>query len=100
MRSRIDFLKGATVSDSDVKTDLADSTNTNAKRLADEPIPVGSHKRRRIVNSESSSDDEPQDVEQQNVATADPAVVVETSSTAASTSRKRFAILDSSSDSE
>ncbi|KZS05201.1 putative TIMEOUT/TIM-2 protein [Daphnia magna] len=106
LRCRIDFLKGASVSDSDGgKSESAEriddiSGNTSAKRLADEAIPLGSHKRRRIVHSESSSssDAEPQDVEQQEV--ADPAVVVvETSSTAASTtSRKRFAVLDSSSD--
>ena len=114
LRSRIDFLKGATdsVSDgADVQDDfLAEpvemfaNNNSSAKRVADEPIPVGSQKRRRIINSESSNSDneeeekmQTQDVVQQTV----EAVVVETSTTAASTtSRKRFDILDSISDSE
>ncbi|KAI9554386.1 putative TIMEOUT/TIM-2 protein [Daphnia sinensis] len=105
LRSRIDFLQKGSVSDSEdgkieqVEVDI--SGNAGAKRLADEAIALGAHKRRRIVDSESSSSDaEPQDVEQQEVADA-AVVVVETSSTAASTtSRKRFAVLDSSSDSE
>ena len=69
-----------------------------AKRLADEPIPVGSQNRRRIINSESNSDNEEQEeMQTQNVVQQMvEAVVVETSTTAASTtSRKRFAILDS-----
>lgn len=109
LRSRIDFLKGATDSVSDGVDgvgDLAEPVetiaNTSAKRVADDPIPLGSQKRRRIINSESSNSEseEPpleklraQDVVQQKV----EAVDAETPSTAASTtSRKRFAVLDSS----
>jgi hypothetical protein len=68
------------------------------KRVAGEPIHVGSQIRRRIFNSESNSDNEEQEeMQTQNVVQQMvEAVVVETSTTAASTtSRKRFAILDS-----
>ncbi len=89
--------------------DLAEATetgasinNNGAKRLADEAIPAGSQKRRRIINSESSSSDSETEPQQQEKSSSSPlhaSPAEKTLSTAASTtSRKRFAIVDSDSE--
>ena len=81
--------------------DLADASETvangGAKRLADEAIPAGSQKRRRIINSESSSSEGEQTERKQEEQSPSPPSEKTLSTAVSKTSRtKRFAVITDS----